>query len=85
MNLNNVKKWPVDNNVPEQHYVIDELGRRSLWCRLYKKHWYTYYSERGCYENVEKYGSEDEACRAFSECIRYMMEGQYSIKIHSLN
>ncbi len=82
MKLNDLRKWLVDNNVPEHEYVINELGGgESDGVGFIDNSWCTYYSQRGHYENIKKYESEDAACRAFAEWIRYLMKGQYSIEI----
>ncbi len=86
MNLNDLRKWLIENNVPKYHYVINELGAGEAdGVGFINNYWCTYYSERGQYESIKKYKSEDEACLAFERIIRRVMERQHSTQLSSMD
>ena len=65
MNISEIKSYFKQNNVPDEYYVIDELGGGEVvGVGKIEGRWATYYSERGKKRSIKYFHTEDEACEA---------------------
>lgn len=71
-----------ENDVPKYLYAINGLGGGDAeGIGFIDNSWCGYYSERGSYRDIERYESEDIACRSFAQEIRVLMKDAFSKEI----
>lgn len=75
MNTEDMKLYFEQNNVPDEYYVINELGGGEVdGIGNIDGQWTTYYSERGKMRNVKNFENEDEACRVLIKLVSRRIE-----------
>jgi len=75
MNITEMKTYFEQNNVPDEYYVIDELGAGEVvGIGKIDGRWTNYYSERGKKRSIKYFDSEDEACEALIKKISRRIE-----------
>ncbi len=65
MNIKELELYFKQNNVPDEYYVIDELGGGEVdGIGKIDGRWASYYSERGKKRDIKYFDTENEACEA---------------------
>jgi len=78
MKIEGLKAYLIQHQVPEEMYVIQELGAGEAYgIGFLDGAWTTYFSERGGYGNRRSFATEEEAVDAFlvkmREVVREML------------
>jgi hypothetical protein len=82
MTIQHMKAYLKFHQVPEELYVIQELGEGEVdGIGFIDGAWTTYYSERGQYRNRRTYETEEEAVAAFLVTMRELMKSLYGLQL----
>ncbi|MBT9489198.1 MAG: hypothetical protein IV093_16970 [Rubrivivax sp.] len=82
MTLQDLRTYLQTHQVPEDFYVIQELGEGDVdGIGFLDGAWCTYYSQRGSYWHIKQYDSEDAAVAAFLARMRELMAAELGITL----
>lgn len=81
-NLKQLRDYLKQNQVPEEYYVIQELGEGEVdGIGFLDGSWCTYYSQRGSYDQIRRHESEEAAIAAFVERMRELMAALKGVRL----
>lgn len=82
MNIEQLRNHLQRHQVPEDFYVIQELGEGEVDGIGYLDGaWCTYFSQRGEYSHIVRYETEDAAVAAFLDRMRMLMLAERGVAL----
>ena len=80
MNIEQLRSYLERHQVPEDLYVIQELGEGEVdGIGFLDGGWCTYYSQRGEYSHIERFDTEEAAVASFLDRMRLLMRSEHGV------